>query len=492
MYDIFISHSSQDKATVVEPLVKSLEAKGLAVWYDKNNIYKGDRIKESILSGINESVIYLAVVSNNFFQSNWVSLELGVLQSTLPDNLLPLFCDKTQDIAAKTYPFLLDCNYIELSSNIESTADELYRITTQRKQDTGFWYISKTNIKHLIREIHSYNDFSLYQIAILLCTISKRLEANDRFVFNDITGMLHYILKDVAFRENIFVSAQASLISLFLDIDFLSHNLKEHIRFLQTIQATATSCCGNWTLSQENRYLVQLSIFSIVEWYILSYYKKPSFSSKKLVPIQPEELTYDDIVETNQIEKLVLPPDLIASAETTFEWFQHNPLTMIGARDVETGKLVGFFNTLPITDDLFEKIKSGDFDDTKLSLEQILQYDIPGFYKLYLCSFCIHPAYNTTTAFKVIYSSFVDFLLNLATEHEIFISDIIADGVTLKGSRLCESIGMNKIKSTTHKSNLYHAALIPPELSTLKLNNLIGKRLISYYTKIYSEYKEMF
>ena len=136
---------------------------------------------------------------------------------------------------------------------------------------------------------------------------------------------------------------------------FLSHNLKEHIRFLQTIQATATSYCGNWTLSQENRYLVQLSIFSIVEWYILSYYKKPSNSSKKLVPIQPEELTYDDIVETNQIEKLVLPPDLIASTETTFEWFQHNPLTMIGARDVETGKLVGFFNTLPITDDLFEE-----------------------------------------------------------------------------------------------------------------------------------------
>jgi len=318
------------------------------------------------------------------------------------------------------------------------------------------------------------------------------METNDRYFFNDITEMLHHILKDVAFRENIFVSPQTSPISLFLDIDFLSHNLKEHIRLLQTIQATATSYCGNYTLSQENRYLVQLSIFSIVEWYILSYYKKPTLSSKKLIQIQPEEFAYDDIVETNQIEKLVLPPDLIASAETTFKWFQHNPLTMIGARDAETGKLVGFFNTLPITDDLFEKIKSGDFDDTNLNLEQILQYDIPGFYKLYLCSFCIHPAYNTTTAFKVIYSGFIDFLLNLATEHEIFISDIIADGVTLKGSNLCESIGMNKIKTTTHKSNLYHATLIPPENSPLKLNNLIGRRLISYYTKTYSEYKEMF
>jgi len=125
MYDIFISHSSKDKACIVEPLVKLLEAKGLAVWYDKNNIYKGDQIKESILSGINESIIFLAVISKDFFHSNWVSLELGVLQTTLPDNLIPLFCDGIQNRAAKTYPFLLNHNYIELSTSIEVTADEL-------------------------------------------------------------------------------------------------------------------------------------------------------------------------------------------------------------------------------------------------------------------------------------------------------------------------------------------------------------------------------
>ena len=88
--------------------------------------------KDNICNFFNHILCSSILFSNNFFQSNWVSLELGVLQSTLPDNLLPLFCDKTQDIAAKTYPFLLDCNYIELSSNIESTADELYRIISQR------------------------------------------------------------------------------------------------------------------------------------------------------------------------------------------------------------------------------------------------------------------------------------------------------------------------------------------------------------------------
>ncbi len=492
MYDIFISHSSKDKACVVEPLVKLLEAQGLAVWYDKNSIYKGDRIRESILSGINESIIYLAVISDNFFQSNWASLELGILQTTTPDNFLPLFCNGVQDKTAKTYPFILDYNYIELSTNIETTAAELNHIVTQKKQDRGFWHINKTNLKHLIREIHSYNDFSLDQIAIHLSTVTKRLEANYRNTLEDIIGLLHEILKGVAFRENIYIPPQASLISLFLDMDFLSHNLKEHIRFLQSINRDALSHYDNWNLSQENRYLIQLSVYSIIEWYILSYYKKPSISNKTVLPVAPEEFTYDDIIESYRIEQLVLPPTLIASAETTFEWFQYNPLTIIGAKDATTGKLIGFFNTLPVTDVLFEQIKSGDFDDTKFSLDQIRQYDMPGFYKLYLSSFCIHPAYNTTTAFKIIYTSFVDFLLNMATEREIFISDIIADGVTLKGSSLCESIGMNRLKLTTHNSNLYHATLIPPEVTTLKLNNLVGRRLISYYIKIYSEYKDLF
>lgn len=492
MYDIFVSHSSKDKPLIVEPLVNSLEARGLAVWYDKNSIYKGDRIKEAILSGINESIIYLAVISDNFFQSNWVSLELGVLQTVAPDNLLPLFCRGMQDVAAKTYPFLLDHNCIELSDNIETTAEELCRIANQRKQDSGFWHIHETNVKHLIRQIHSYNDFALDQIAIRLSAASKKMETNDRDAINDIIGILHHILTDVAFRENIYIPPHASPISLFLDIDFLSHNLKEHIRFLQVIQTNSITSHESRILSQESRYLFQLSVYSIIEWYIQSYYRKPSVLYKKILPVAPEEFTYDDIVESNRIEKLVLPPDLIASAEKTHEWFQYNPFTMIGARDATTGKLIGFFNTLPITDDLFEKIRSGDFVDTNLGLEQIRQYDIPGFYKLYLCSFCIHPSYNTTNAFKVIYTSFVDFLLYLATEHEIFISDIIADGVTFKGSSLCESIGMNKLKLTTHSSNLYHAALIPPEVTSLKLNNLIGRRLISYYTKIYNEYKELF
>ena len=225
---------------------------------------------------------------------------------------------------------------------------------------------------------------------------------------------------------------------------------------------------------------------------MMTYFKKPVLNTKRIIPVLPEEFTEEDIIETYKIEQLVLPSKLIASIETDIKWYKHNPLIMLGARDVDTGKLIGFFTTLPITDELYEQIRNGDFDDTKFDENHIRLYDVPGFYKLYLCSLCIHPLYNTTSAFKTIYTSFIDFLLNLAIEREIYISCIIADGVTLKGSNLCKSIGMNKITESVHNSEIFEAVLLPPTSTTLHLKNKMGQKLLAYYQRIYNEYRDIF
>ena len=493
MYDVFISHSSKDKKIIVEPLVKELEKRGLQVWLDSNCLLRGDLIKNSIIKGINESVVFLAVISDNFFESNWTSLELGVLQTIPLGKLIPLIFKKDIAHIALRYPFLLEHNYIELDTSVEILADKIQDVICQKKQECGLWYINKTNFKHLIREIHSYNNFKLDQIAIRLGLVEKTISLDIYAAIKDILSIVELILKDVAYRENIYISEDKSPVDLFTDIEFLNYNLKEHIKFLSQLCVQRINGIEKHPVwIQEDLYLTQFSIYSIIEWYMLSYFRKPTLSNKKIIPVAPEEFSEEDILEPYEIEKLVLPPELIASPTTDMEWFVYNPLTMIGARDIQTGKLIGFFNTLPISDELYHQILTGEFDDTKICVDSIRQYDMPGFYKLYLCSFCIHPAYNTSTAFKEIYTSFIDFLLNLATEREIFISDIIADGVTLKGANLCESIGMKKLKSTNHKSNIYIASLIPPEFSTLKLNNRAGKKLIAYYENIYNNYKDVF
>ena len=493
MFDIFISHSGNDKSSFVEPLVVELNKLGLCIWYDKDNINKGDNIKESIINGINESVIFVAIISNQYYQSNWANLELGILQAQYPNNFLSILFSDVKEFTAQKYPFLLNYSYIEADDSISNIANKLKNIVSQKKQERGLWHIEKTNLKSLSQEMYSYNNFKLEQLAIHLNRIIKNLSTNIIISLNEIMSILEFIFNDVATIENIFISSDVSILDLFCRMDFLGQNLKEHIKYLKRFHQEQTQkIYGNKIVEQESLYLIQFSCYSIIEWYINTYFKKPILKQKKLIPISPEEITYEDIMDSYEIEKLVLPPDLIATPSTVIQWHKHNPLTMIGARDLETGKLIGFFNTLPINDSLYEKIKGGDFDDTTIDIIDIRQYDIPGFYKLYLCSFCIHPAYNTTTAFKIIYTSFIDFLLNLAEEHEIYISEIIADGVTLKGTNLCENIGMHKVITSIHESNVYVASLIPPKYTTLKLNNKVGNKLLAHYQRMYNEYKALF
>ena len=493
MFDVFISHSSLDKKDIVNPLVDQLTKKGLKIWYDKTDIAKGDIIKDEIITGINESVVFIAVITNNFFESNWASLELGILQAISPNNLIPLISKDSKNFACQRYPFLFDHNYIEIDYPIQSIVEEINISVIRKKQEYGLWHINKTNLKSLTKEMRLYNDFKLDQLAIHINSLISKINKNIHASIVEINVIIESILKDVAYREKICLHNEKPLIDTFLDVDFISINLKEHIKFLKSVcQEDVIRLNRLDRFVQTELYLIQFSIFSIAEWYMLSYFKKPILSEKTIISVAPEEFTQDDVLQSYEIEKLVLPPDLIAEPSVVETWNKHNPLTFIGARDAHTGKLVGFFNTLPISDELYNEILSGNFDDTQIDVKHIKQYDLPGFYKLYLCSFCIHPAYNSTSAFKTIYNSFIDFLLNLAVQREIFISDIVADGVTQKGESLCESIGMSKTKNTNHNSFVYSARLIPPEFSTLKLNNIIGRRLIVYYEHIYNEYKELF
>lgn len=52
----------------------------------------------------------------------------------------------------------------------------------------------------------------------------------------------------------------------------------------------------------------------------------PILKPKKIIPVRPEEFTENDILESYEIEKLVIPVELIACPGTDKEWFDYNPL----------------------------------------------------------------------------------------------------------------------------------------------------------------------
>lgn len=100
-FDVFLSHSSKDKA-VVEPLAERLRAQGLRVFLDKWCIEPGDDIYLAVEKGLEVSRILAFCASPNSIESEWAQLERSTIQFLNPINkkgkrrLIPLLladCD---------------------------------------------------------------------------------------------------------------------------------------------------------------------------------------------------------------------------------------------------------------------------------------------------------------------------------------------------------------------------------------------------------------
>ena len=58
--------------------------------------------------------------------------------------------------------------------------------------------------------------------------------------------------------------------------------------------------------------------------------------------------------------------------------------------------------------------------DVTILPDFIKTYDLPDFYYLYFASIGIHPSYQNSNAFKVLYDAFVEKLLQLTTPRNIY------------------------------------------------------------------------
>jgi len=84
-YDVFLSHSSNDKP-VVRELANRLKQDGLRVWVDEWEIQPGDMIGLKIQQGLERSRTLLMVMSSAYFASEWSTLEHHTLLFRDPTN----------------------------------------------------------------------------------------------------------------------------------------------------------------------------------------------------------------------------------------------------------------------------------------------------------------------------------------------------------------------------------------------------------------------
>lgn len=84
MWDVFISHASEDKREVAEPLAEELRRRFIKVWYDKWVLKIGDRLLEKINEGLTNSRYGIIVLSPDFLKKEWPKSELeGLVQKEI-------------------------------------------------------------------------------------------------------------------------------------------------------------------------------------------------------------------------------------------------------------------------------------------------------------------------------------------------------------------------------------------------------------------------
>lgn len=110
-WDLFISHSSEDKPDFVDPLAGRLKELAVRVWYDRFILSPGDRLSEKIAEGLAKSRCGVLVLSKAFIGKPWPAYELSGLVNRFVEEgtrLIPIWLDVSRSEVAAFNPALAD------------------------------------------------------------------------------------------------------------------------------------------------------------------------------------------------------------------------------------------------------------------------------------------------------------------------------------------------------------------------------------------------
>lgn len=482
MFDFFVSHSSNDKTTIVDELVSILQNMGYSIWYDKNEILAGDKILSTVKSGLSNSYCLILVITDNFAKSKWTFYETGAFDAQ-NNRIIPLVYDISESNKIIINDILGNRKYLDMNKLAkEKVASELVKILNRtKKENSDLHTIEK--LKLMQKRLASFETVNSEIISLKLKEYLNLLETHKEFLILAAKQIAKIIANDLLKCNGCVTKNDIdnkTLIKLVNDYNIGSVNFREYFEFVLTLDSEKNNL---EYVTVINYALSNILIFYIHEKYPINL----SFSEIEVV--FPEELTYKDFVDMFEIDKKVMREDLIADTETTYSWFKHNRYTHIGVRDISSGKVVGYFSALPITDDIYDKIMCGDFQDKDFTSDSIEQYIFSNFYKIYIAGVGIDPEYQNTGAFIKLYNALIDLFLSLANDREIYISEILAEASTKQGEKFCKMVGMKKACSTNNDTDVYRIVTIPPEF---KLRNRKGKELYELCQKKFEEYRDYF
>lgn len=136
-YDVFISHATEDKDSIVRPLANELQNAGLRVWYDEFELKLGDSLRRKIDAGLANSSFGIVVLSHPFFRKNWSQYELDGLVSremTGEQIILPIWHNISKQEVISYSPSLADKLARSTATHTaEEIANEIVELINNKK-----------------------------------------------------------------------------------------------------------------------------------------------------------------------------------------------------------------------------------------------------------------------------------------------------------------------------------------------------------------------
>lgn len=483
MHDFFISHSSFDKNYLVDDLVNVLQNMGYSVWYDKNEILAGDNILSEIQRGLSNSYCFIFVATNNFFKSKWTFYESGFFDTKNEKRMIPLVYNLSNKNKYSLVQIFGNRKYLDMSLlTKEEVAAHLSKTLNRIKQENDDLQTLE-QLTDIQKRLASYETLNSEIISIKLKEYLKLMETHKDFLILAAKKIVWIISEDLlkhAGYKEILNQDNITMMRLLKDYNIGSVNIREYIDFVLREDSEKTS--------SDDIIITNRALLNILSYYVhIKYPFQLSFSQIEVA--FPHELTRQDFEDMFEIDKKVMREDLIADIHTTYSWFEYNKFTHIGVRDIYSRKIVGYFSILPITDETYEKIISGNFKDKDFTQDSIEQYIFSDFYKIYVAGVGIDPQYQNTGAFIKLYNALIDLFISLAKDREIYISEVLAEASTKQGEKFCKMVGMKKILGTCNDTDIYRMVTIPPEF---QLQNRKGKELYELCQKKFEEYRDYF
>jgi len=160
-YDVFICHASEDKKTLVTPIVNVLKAFGVTTWYDDSEIEPGSSIIESIDEGIIRSKFALVFITPDFLKKSWTKYER--LSLTIKEIgkkktvVIPILHDVSHEMLREISLYLADKKSIQSNlSNPTVTALKIIKIIRPDILNSFNEFFGKSQIEMPISGIKAF------------------------------------------------------------------------------------------------------------------------------------------------------------------------------------------------------------------------------------------------------------------------------------------------------------------------------------------------